>query len=269
MTRIEGCTDGHVFNWIFTVRLAKTWDVPRGTSPMDVQMTDTFHFTGRTADPVDRHRQDGSEQGGKNDKDDRADTLPLTFERAFWVDGLTRIAGIDEAGRGPLAGPVVASAVIFPVETYIPGVRDSKKLSEKKREFLYDEIMREALSVGIGIIGQGEIDRINILAATYKAMLMAIERLVVEPHHLLVDGRAIPGCPVNQLALIGGDDRCFSIAAASIMAKVTRDRMMMVYDCQFPQYGFARHKGYATAGHRAALRKHGPCKIHRRSFSWT
>ena len=182
--------------------------------------------------------------------------------------GYTRLAGIDEAGRGPLAGPVVASAVMFSAGGFVPGVRDSKKLSARKREALYDEIMREALSVGIGIVDHKEIDRINILAATYKAMDLAIGELSVSPQYILVDGHRIPDCPIDQQAIVGGDALCFSIAAASIVAKVTRDRIMISYDQRYPEYGFARHKGYATAGHRAALSKYGPCQLHRRSFSW-
>lgn len=192
----------------------------------------------------------------------------LTMERALWRKGYIHIAGIDEAGRGPLAGPVVAAAVVFPIRGYVSGVKDSKRVSARNRERLHDEILREALSVGIGVIDEKEIDRINILRATQKAMYKAIERLSVSPQCVLVDGRELPDCPYVQKAIVGGDGRCFSIAAASIVAKVTRDRIMIDYDRQFPQYGFAQHKGYATSGHRAALEKYGPCDIHRTSFSW-
>lgn len=235
---------------------------------MDAQEKDTFSLNRRRADPTAHAQQYAHRPGTKNNRGHDKDLHPSVFEQPLWEKGYTRVAGIDEAGRGPLAGPVVASAVVFPVHACIPGVRDSKSVSATKREALYDVIVREALSVGIGVVDHREIDRINILAATYKAMRMAIGALSMRPHYLLVDGRAIPDCPIQQQALIGGDDRCFSIAAASIVAKVSRDRIMIAYDRQFPEYGFARHKGYATSAHRAALEKYGPCLLHRRSFSW-
>ena len=192
----------------------------------------------------------------------------LHFERELWNMDYTYVAGIDEAGRGPLAGPVVAAAVIFPKGTYISGVDDSKKVSANKRELLYTEIMNTSYSVGVGVVSEKEIDRTNILQATFQAMHKALEVLTVHPQFILVDGRELPGSPCSQNAIVGGDSRSFSIAAASIVAKVTRDRIMSDYDQQFPEYGFARHKGYATSEHRAALAKYGPCDIHRRSFAW-
>ncbi len=190
----------------------------------------------------------------------------LYYETALWDEGNAFVAGLDEAGRGPLAGPVVASAVIFPKDIHIQGVDDSKKLSPKQREFLFGIIQEKAVAVATGIVSEKEIDRINILQATFKAMRMAIGSLTVRPDHLLIDGRPLPEKFYPQTALVKGDSRCFSIAAASIIAKVTRDRMMVGYDQKYPQYGFAQHKGYGTKRHVAAIRCHGPCEIHRKSF---
>ncbi|NOX37049.1 MAG: ribonuclease HII [Calditrichaeota bacterium] len=196
------------------------------------------------------------------------DTIPpdLEFEHLIWQQNIRYIAGIDEAGRGPLAGPVVAAAVIFEPYTYIDGVRDSKKLTPEQRERLFEEIQAHALSIGIGVVSPTEIDRINIRQATFKAMRMAIGRLKINPQYLLIDGEELPENFYPQEALIGGDERCFTIAAASILAKVTRDRMMLEFHQQYPQYGFDRHKGYGTELHREMILKHGPCPIHRRSF---
>lgn len=176
------------------------------------------------------------------------------------------ICGIDEAGRGPLAGPVVAGAVILPKDEKILYVNDSKKLSEKKREMLYDEIMDRALAVGVGIVGPERIDEINILQATYEAMRQAVAGLGVKPDLLLNDAVEIPGVDIMQVPIIKGDAKSVSIAAASILAKVTRDHMMVEYDQLFPDYGFAKHKGYGTAAHIQAIQELGPCPIHRRSF---
>lgn len=176
------------------------------------------------------------------------------------------ICGIDEVGRGPLAGPVVASAVILPKNCDILYINDSKKLSEKKREMLYDEIMEKAVAVGIGIVGPERIDEINILQATYEAMREAISKLSVQPDLLLNDAVKIPGVDIPQVSIIKGDAKSASIGAASIIAKVTRDRMMVEYDSIFPEYGFAANKGYGTAVHIAALKELGPTPIHRRSF---
>lgn len=176
------------------------------------------------------------------------------------------LCGIDEVGRGPLAGPVVAGAVILQKDQEILYLNDSKKLSEKKRELLYDEIMEKAVAVGIGVIGPDRIDEINILQATYEAMRMAIGNLKVRPDLLLNDAVTIPGVEVPQIPIVKGDAKSVSIAAASIIAKVTRDRMMMEYENLYPGYGFASNKGYGAAKHIAALKEIGPCAIHRRTF---
>ena len=176
------------------------------------------------------------------------------------------ICGIDEVGRGPLAGPVVAGAVILPKDSQILYLNDSKKLTEKRREELYEVIMREAVAVGIGIVSPARIDEINILQATYEAMREAVKGLSVKPEVLLNDAVTIPGLEGVQVPIIKGDAKSLSIAAASILAKVTRDHMMAEYEELFPGYGFAKHKGYGTAVHIAAIRELGPCPIHRRSF---
>ncbi len=191
----------------------------------------------------------------------------LRFEREYWRSGTVSVAGVDEAGRGPLAGPVVAAAVIFPPEHFIEGVRDSKLLTEDEREELYARIVAEASAYGIGIVQPEVIDQINILQATYRAMHEAIRSLSVEPSLLLVDGNRFLDMGIPFRTIVDGDALSFSIAAASIIAKVTRDRLMMAYDAQFPGYGFAQHKGYATPQHREAIRRLGLCEIHRRSFT--
>ena len=189
-----------------------------------------------------------------------------SYERDCIQKGYTYICGIDEAGRGPLAGPVVAGAVILPQDCEIFGLNDSKKLSEKRREELYEEITEKALAWGAGVIGPARIDEINILQATYEAMRQAISNLKVRPGILLNDAVTIPQVRIPQISIIHGDARSVSIAAASIIAKVTRDRMMVEYDSLFPEYGFAEHKGYGTAAHYTALKKYGPCMIHRKTF---
>lgn len=176
------------------------------------------------------------------------------------------ICGIDEAGRGPLAGPVAAGAVILPKDCDILYINDSKKLSAAKREELYDEIMEKAAAVGVGIVGPQRIDEINILQAAYEAMREAITKLSVTPDILLNDAVTIPGVEIRQVPIIGGDAKSISIGAASIIAKVTRDRLMMEYDKLMPEYGFASHKGYGTAKHIEAIRKYGPSPIHRETF---
>lgn len=176
------------------------------------------------------------------------------------------ICGIDEAGRGPLAGPVVAGAVILPKDEKILYVNDSKKLSEKKREMLYDEIMDRALAVGVGIVGPERIDEINILQATYEAMRMAVAQLKVQPDILLNDAVTIPDLKVRQVPIVKGDAKSISIAAASIIAKATRDRLMREYGQVFPEYEFASNKGYGTKSHIEALKTYGPTPIHRRTF---
>ena len=186
------------------------------------------------------------------------------YEKEY--DAYTYICGIDEAGRGPLAGPVVAAAVILDINCPILYVNDSKKLSEKKREELYDEIMEKAVSVGVGIASPETIDEINILQADYVAMREAVSQLTPKPEVFLNDAVTIPGIEGRQVPIIKGDAKSLSIAAASIIAKVTRDRMMREYDKLFPEYDFAKNKGYGTAEHVAALKTFGPTPIHRRSF---
>ena len=176
------------------------------------------------------------------------------------------ICGIDEAGRGPLAGPVAAGAVILPKDCTLLHLNDSKKLSEKRREELFVQIKEQAVAWCVGIVGPERIDEINILQATYEAMRQAIAGLGVKPDILLNDAVEIPGVDIMQVPIIKGDAKSVSIAAASILAKVTRDHMMVEYDQLFPDYGFAKHKGYGTAAHIQAIQELGPCPIHRRSF---
>lgn len=186
------------------------------------------------------------------------------YEKQY--DAYSYICGIDEVGRGPLAGPVVAGAVILPKNCSLLYLNDSKKLSEKKREGLYEEIMGSALAVGIGYNTPGRIDEINILQATYEAMREAVRVLSPEPDLLLNDAVTIPGIGIRQVPIIKGDAKSISIAAASIVAKVTRDRLMVKYDEIYPEYGFASHKGYGSSAHIEAIRKYGPTPIHRKSF---
>ena len=176
------------------------------------------------------------------------------------------ICGIDEVGRGPFAGPVVAGAVILPKDDPILYLNDSKKLSEKKREALYDEIMERAVATGIGVVSPARIDEINILQATYEAMREAVSKLEPVPQILLNDAVTIPDVTIPQVPIIKGDAKSISIAAASIVAKVTRDRMMVEYDKVMPEYGFASNKGYGAAAHIEALKKYGPSPIHRATF---
>jgi ribonuclease HII len=190
----------------------------------------------------------------------------LEIELTLWDKGIRAIAGVDEAGRGPLAGPVVAAAVIFPTGTSIKGVEDSKKLSERKRADLFVAIKEQALSVGVGIVSHDVIDRINILQATILAMHKAIDELRVKPDFIIVDGNSFRHDRYSFQNIIDGDAKSFTIAAASIIAKVTRDRLMLEYHEQFPMYGFARHKGYGTRQHLEAISQFGLCQIHRRSF---
>ena len=186
------------------------------------------------------------------------------YERKYEPFG--PVCGLDEAGRGPLAGPVVAAAVILPKDCEILYLNDSKKLSPARREALYDEIMDKAMGVGVGIVGPLRIDEINILQADYEAMCEALGQLPLMPATLLNDAVTIPQVKIRQVPIIKGDAKSLSIAAASVIAKVTRDRIMLEYDDVYPEYGFAGHKGYGTAAHIAAIRKYGPTPIHRRSF---
>ena len=186
------------------------------------------------------------------------------YEKKY--EHLGYVCGIDEAGRGPLAGPVVAGAVILPPDCQILYLNDSKQLTQKRREELYDQIMEQAVAVGVGIVGPGRIDEINILQATYEAMCEAIGKLQVMPQILLNDAVTIPQVTIPQVPIIKGDAKSLSIAAASVIAKVTRDRLMAEYDELMPEYGFAAHKGYGSSAHIAAVKKYGPSPIHRRTF---
>jgi len=205
--------------------------------------------------PVDRRRQA------------RRLTALLTRERELWASGVERVAGVDEVGVGPLAGPVVAAAVIFPPGLGLRGVDDSKTLTAEQRTELAVAIRDKAIAVAVAVVDHDEIDRVNIFRAALAAMARALDALAVQPQHVLVDARRIPGCDLPQEAIIKGDSLCHAIAAASIIAKTARDALMHRYDEQFPGYGFAEHKGYSTDGHRDAIRKLGPCAIHRRSFT--
>lgn len=190
------------------------------------------------------------------------------IEKELYEKGFQKICGIDEAGRGPLAGPVVVAGVIMPQDSMIEGVNDSKKVSEKKREKLYDVILEEAISYSVAIIGQDVIDEINILNATKQGVTNVVEGLNVKPDLIVVDALThinTKGIPYDSI--IKGDAKCYNIAAASIIAKVTRDRIMRQWDEIYPQYGFTSHKGYGTAKHMAAIREYGLCPIHRRSFT--
>ena len=188
------------------------------------------------------------------------------LESTLLDEGKAPICGVDEAGRGPLAGPVCAAAVILPRGVDIPGLNDSKKLSPKRREALFEQIVQTALAYGIAFGSVEEIEAHNILGATYLAMNRAIESLSISPRLALIDGNRNAGIGTESICVVGGDGKCASIAAASILAKVTRDRYMLRQAEQYPQYGFERHKGYGTAAHYAALRQYGPCPIHRPSF---
>jgi len=188
------------------------------------------------------------------------------LEHSLYAEGYTTICGVDEAGRGPLAGPVVAAAVILPKDAELPGLGDSKKLTEHQREALFEEIQAIALAYGIGHATVEEINRENILNATYLAMNRAIAALDIPPELCLIDGNRADGIAYPNKCIIGGDGICASIAAASILAKVTRDRLMVELHGQYPQYGFDRHKGYPTKAHYGALDTYGPAPVHRRTF---
>lgn len=190
------------------------------------------------------------------------------IEEQFYNKGANLICGIDEAGRGPLAGPVVVASVILPRNSMIEGINDSKKVSEKKREILYEQIIQEAISYSVGIIDQKEIDTINILNATKKGLTIAIKELKVKPDTILVDALTnIDTCNIPYISIIKGDAKSYSIAAASIIAKVTRDRIMRKWDEVYPQYGFEKHKGYGTKIHIEAIKEYGLCPLHRLSFT--
>ena len=202
------------------------------------------------------------------EKEEQRLTELKKIENEIYKTGVQTICGIDEAGRGPLAGPVVVAAVIMPKDSFIEGVNDSKKVSEKKREALYEQITDEAIAWGVGIIDQKEIDEINILNATKKGLTTAIKELKVKPDRIIVDALdKIDTLGIPYTPIIKGDAKCYSIAAASIIAKVTRDRIMRQWDEIYPIYGFEKHKGYGTAMHMQAIREYGLCPIHRRSFT--
>ena len=191
----------------------------------------------------------------------------LSLESDLWRKGFRTVGGVDEVGRGPLAGPVVAACVVFPQNLLLPEVNDSKKVTAKKRERLFDQIVENASEVGIGIVGEGTIDSMNILNASLKAMRKAVKKLKRVPEFILVDGnQRIPDLPLPQMPVIKGDSKSLSIAAASIVAKVIRDRIMLNCHQKYPEFSFAAHKGYATRAHVEALQAFGPCEIHRRSF---
>ena len=203
-----------------------------------------------SADHVERARIDGM----------------FSYEKQRWQAGDKYVAGIDEAGRGPLAGPVVAAAVMYEGNPEIPYIDDSKQLSPEFRELLFDKITNSAVSYGIAVVQVEEIDRINIYQAAFLAMRRALRKLYPAPHHVLVDGHVFPECEFKATTIIRGDRRSYSIASASILAKVHRDRLMSEYHQSFPEYGFANHKGYATVEHLNAIETYGYCPIHRRSF---
>jgi len=189
------------------------------------------------------------------------------YEQKLYASGLKYIAGIDEAGRGPLAGPVVVGVAIMKPDSMIEGINDSKKISESKREKIYEKITEEAIDWSVGIVDQREIDEINILNATKKALTMAISKLKVKPDRIMVDAlEHIDTLGIPYTSVIKGDAKIYSISAASILAKVTRDRIMKEYDEVYPEYGFAGHKGYGTAKHIQAIKEYGPCQLHRKTF---
>ena len=201
------------------------------------------------------------------EKEEQRLNMLKQYENDLRNKGYKYICGIDEAGSGPLAGPVVVASVIMPANSMIEGVNDSKKVSEKKREKLYDLILEESISYGVGIIGQDEIDEINILNATKKGLTMSLQELTQKPDLIIVDALThIDTLGIPYESIIKGDAKCYSISAASIIAKVTRDRIMREWDKVYPQYGFAQHKGYGTSAHINAIKEFGPCPLHRKSF---
>lgn len=190
----------------------------------------------------------------------------FSYERQVWAMGYRFVAGLDEVGRGPLAGPVVAAAVILPKEVVLPGLEDVRRLTPKRRQELCGEIKKLALGIGIGMVHPEGIDEANVMMATYKAMVKVVQALEPQPDYLLIDSLHLPGVSQPQAPIAGGDSQSCSIAAASVVAKVTRDDYMVEMDKLYPQYGFASHKGYGTLEHREALERHGPCPIHRKTY---
>lgn len=189
----------------------------------------------------------------------------LVYEKELYLQGINLIAGVDEVGRGPLVGPVVASAVILPVNYNLPGLNDSKKLSEKKRNYFFDILSRDAISIGVGVVSEKEIDQINILQASKKAMIIAINNLNVKPEYILIDAVKLD-ISIPSLSIIKGDAKSLSIAAASVIAKVTRDRMMIELDKKYPEYGYKKHKGYPTKAHVECIKKQGITSNYRFTF---
>jgi ribonuclease HII len=212
------------------------------------------------------HRGEASPHWNNDLFDGELKCDPLFFERSARSSGYRRIAGLDEAGRGPLAGPVVAAVVVLPDHLLIPGLTDSKQVAEQDRNRLFEIIRIQAVSYGIGIVDEQTIDVLNILQATILAMKQALQALDPQPDYLLLDAITLPRVPLPQKPLIKGDSRSHSIAAASILAKVTRDRIMLKLHEKYPHYNFQKHKGYGTKEHLALLREHGPCDAHRKSF---
>lgn len=209
-----------------------------------------------------RFRQEWQREQDETARMERA----LQFERALWRRGYKHVAGVDEAGCGPLAGPVVTAAVVWPEGLVLPGLNDSKQLTAMERERLYDLILDRVTGVAVAMVDNMTIDQINIRQADLLGMAQALQRLPLRPDYVLTDAWHIPGWSGLQIAIIDGDAHCLSVAAASVVAKVTRDRLMLQYDREYPEYGFAKHKGYATLQHWQALREHGLTSIHRRSF---
>lgn len=216
---------------------------------------------------VDKLISKAISQKEKHEKELQRLEIMTEYEKKAYLEGHNYIAGVDEAGRGPLAGPVVAAAVVLPKDIIIPGLNDSKKLSAAQRDRLYNEILQKALSYSVGVVDEKTIDEINILKATKKAMKIAVDKLSHNPDILLVDAERIDDIPHKQVPIIKGDSLSVSIAAASIVAKVTRDRMMDELCQKYPKYGFSKHKGYGTKEHIEAIKKEGICPIHRVSFT--
>lgn len=201
-----------------------------------------------------------------NEEEINRQELLWKYEKEKIKEGYTYVAGVDEAGRGPLAGAVFAACVILPLDCHINGINDSKKLSEKKREALFDEIIKKAVAFSIKSVDEKVIDEINILNATHKAMNEAVNSMKIKPDYVFIDGNSIKNMTIPHETIVGGDAKSISIAAASILAKVARDRYILEYAKEYPQYMFEKHKGYGTKLHTEAILKYGPCPIHRRTF---
>ena len=238
--------------------------------------TDFSNEKNQADNPGKRARLGGNKPLSSNQRMARSDQIDrFAFERDLWARGVTRLAGVDEAGRGPLAGPVLAAAAILPAKwadaglpRELEGLNDSKQLTAAQREqFSAYLVACGEVQFAIAQVGAGQIDAINILRATHRAMNEALAKLRPAPDHVLVDGRPVKTMVIPQTAIVQGDARSYSIAAASVLAKVARDRLMLEFDRQWPKYGFAEHKGYGTAQHLAAIAAHGPCPTHRRSFA--